>query len=53
MIERITRVIKINTAIVKSWKKVIISKIGVLEFCREGDHVLIFNKRLIVFMIGV
>lgn len=44
-IEKIIIVIKIRVIIVKSWKKIIISKIGELEFWKLIDHVLIFNKR--------
>lgn len=46
IIEKIIIVIKIRMIMVRSWKKIIISKIGVLEFCKLIDHVLIFNKRL-------
>jgi hypothetical protein len=50
IIDKISIVIKIKIIIVKSWKKIIISKIGELEFCREIIHVLIFNKRLKIFI---
>lgn len=45
-------VIKSKIIIVKSWKKIIISKIGELEFCREIIQVLIFNKRYKSFFKG-
>lgn len=48
IIKKIRIVIKIKIIIVKSWKKIIISYEGELEFCNEINHVLIFNKRYIV-----
>lgn len=48
IIKRIIMVIVIITNIVKSWKKIIRSKMGELEFCRLNIHVLIFNKSLIL-----
>lgn len=43
---RIIDVIKIKIIIVKSWKKIISSKLGEFEFCKEINHVLIFNKSI-------
>ena len=45
IIKKIRIVIKIKIIIVKSWKKIIISYEGELEFCNEISQVLIFNKR--------
>lgn len=45
IIKKIRIVIKIKIIMVKSWKKIIISYEGELEFCKEINHVLIFNKR--------
>lgn len=41
---RIIEVIKIKIIIVKSWKKIINSKVGEFAFCNEINQVLIFNK---------
>lgn len=42
---KIRDVMKIRIIIVKSWKKIISSDEGELAFCKEINHVLIFNKR--------
>lgn len=46
IINKIIIVIIIIIIIVKSWKNIIISKIGELESWKVRDQVLIFNKRL-------
>lgn len=46
IINKINKVIKIKIIIVKSWKKIIISYVGELEFCKFKFQVLIFNKSL-------
>jgi len=46
---RISKVMKIKIIIVKSWKKIIKSQIGELEFCKFINQVLIFNKSSILY----
>jgi len=50
IMKKINKVIKRRISIVKSWKKIIISYTGELEFWRDRFQVLIFNKRRIFFI---
>jgi len=45
VINKIKIVINVTMIIAKSWKKIIKSYVGELEFWSEKDNVLIFNKR--------
>lgn len=50
IIKKIIIVIKIKIIIAKSWKKIIISYVGELEFWSLSNQVLIFNKRIFLYI---